>query len=79
MTDIFSEHTDPSRDLPRQRIVEVAGGTPFLLKQYDPHGFWKIHREHGQVPVHLQGEYTTIKMARQAVYAYIAEQERKKK
>lgn len=71
MTDIFSDYTDPSRDLAKVRKIEVPNGAAFVLTQHDPHGFWKITREHGQIPARLSGEYTTISMAKQAVEAYI--------
>jgi hypothetical protein len=71
MTDIFSSSVDPSRDLPRERYVEAPDGPPFVLTQHDPHGFWRVHREHGQIPDQLSGEYTSAQYARNAVLTYI--------
>ena len=76
---MFAENVDPSRDLKRERKLEIAGEAAFVLKQYDPHGFWRIHREHGQVPAHLQGDYTTVKAATEAVEAYTRSQKPKTK
>ena len=77
--DIFSEHTDPTRDRPRLRSIEVPNGSPFLLEQFNPNGFWRIRREHGQVPESLQGQYTTYDKAEQAVQSYIVNMRTPKK
>lgn len=69
--DIFSEHVDPARDNLRERVIEVSDGPSFILYMQDPYGFWKIRRERGQVPEHMQGEYTTVQMAREAVQTYV--------
>lgn len=68
--DIFA--VDPQRDLPRYRKIEVPDAPAFVLTQHDPHGFWRITRERGQVPPHLQGDYTKLAYAEQAVQAYVA-------
>jgi hypothetical protein len=72
MQDIFDDHVDPARDYPKDREIKVPNGASFLLKQSDPHGFWRVHRERGQIPEHLKGEYTNLKMATEAVEAYVA-------
>lgn len=73
--DIFEdEHRDPERDHPRERIIEVPEGAPFILEHYGPHSFWFVRRKHGQVPEKLKGAFTTIQQARLAVDMYIQSQ-----
>ena len=70
--DIFSESFDPKRDLPKDRVIPVDNGSDFHIKQQDPHGFWHISREHGQVPQKLSGAYTSYEKAAQAVKVYMS-------
>jgi hypothetical protein len=74
--DIFAEDTDPSRDLPSIRKIEVSEGSPFLIERRDPYGFWYVRREHGQVPVKLQGAYTNFEQATLAVKVYMNEKKK---
>lgn len=71
MNDIFLDSHDPSRDLGRERKIEVVNEPSFILQQYDPHGFWRVRREHGQIPDKLKGDYTTFRAATEAVEGYI--------
>lgn len=68
--DIFSDHVDPTRDVPRERTIEF-GTNPFRVRADDPYGFWSIHRDKGQVPERLSGHYTSYEKAAQAVDLYI--------
>ncbi len=72
--DVFSESFDPKRDQPKDRVVTVDNGADFHIKQEDPFGFWRISREHGQVPKHLSGVYTSYDRAKKAVDLYINNQ-----
>jgi len=69
--DIFSEHFDPKRDQPKDRVVAVDNGAAFHIKQEDPFGFWRISREHGQIPASLDGQYTSYDKAKKAVDIYL--------
>lgn len=75
--DIFSENVDPTRDLPKKRTVSVEDGTDFHIKQEDPHGFWYIHREKGQIPAKLQGAWTSFAKAKAAIDLYLSQKETK--
>jgi hypothetical protein len=78
MADVFAdEHFDPKRDLPKERKIEVENGSPFLVRQEDPFGFWYVRREHGQVPEKLQGAYTTFGFANDAVQLHVNSQKKK--
>jgi hypothetical protein len=68
--DIFSEHVDPSRDMPTTRKAGVDTDNDFIFKQEGPYGFWNVSRERGQVPESLSGAYTSIDAAREAVQVY---------
>lgn len=69
--DIFSESFDPKRDLPKERVIAVTDGADFHITQQDPHGFWYISREKGQIPEKLSGAYTSYDKAKFAVERYI--------
>ena len=75
MADIFSDHEDPTRDLPKTRKIEVENGADFLIEQRDPYGFWFVRREKGQIPAKLSGAYTTYSFAQQAVERYVNSKE----
>jgi hypothetical protein len=69
MQDMF---TDPSRDMPKTRKANVDTVNDFAMKQYDPYGFWKIHREKGgTIPDDLSGAFTSAKLAQDAINAYL--------
>lgn len=70
--DIFSDSFDPKRDLPKERVIAVDNGVAFHITQEDPHGFWYVHREKGQIPAKLSGAYTTFQKAQAAVNLYIS-------
>lgn len=44
----------------------------FVLKCYDPYGFWKIHREGkpGNIPKEISGFYTSSQNAKEAFDNY---------
>lgn len=71
--DIFSEHVDPARDLPRDRQIKLETGNIYHIIQKDPYGFWHIHMDKGPVPEVLSGAYTTYGKAEKAVNKYISD------
>lgn len=71
MTDLFADDTDPTRDRPRTRPLELDADNDFFMTQEDPYGFWFLSRKHGQVPDKLAGAYTTAQNAREAAELYV--------
>ncbi len=69
------ENTDPNRDEPRKKYVELENNR-LIMEREDPYGFIKIHFERGQVPEKLQGTYTTWEAARLAIKVYLQEKGR---
>ena len=57
------------------RTVELKTGNKLNLKRSDPYGFWTIHYEKGQVPVELQGQFTSDDEAMKAVNVYLSKKQ----
>lgn len=67
--DVF---TDPKRDVPSVRKTKVNVENDFIVKREGPHGWWKVHRERGQVPEQLSGWYTKPELAESAIKQYVS-------
>ena len=74
MIDLFNDFTG-DKDLGKIRTIELENNK-INLKCEDPHGFWTVHFERGQMPEDLKGWYTTFDLAEKAVMAYLQRKKR---
>ena len=63
--------TDPSRDLPNVRLVELQNGKVVRLERKDPYGLITIGWFSGPAPRELSGAYTTFEYASKALTLYV--------
>lgn len=57
------------------RFVTLENGNKIHIKRTEPHGFWKINYDKGQIPISLQGLYTSYNTALNAVTQYVKERD----
>lgn len=64
------------KDLPD--VISFPVGKNVMSARRNPmhYGFWTIHFEKGAVPENLRGQYTSRKIAEQAIKAYIQGREK---
>lgn len=74
MVDIFSDGTDPARDHPKKRPLQVDTENDFVLEQHPKYGMFSIHRERGQIPAALSGFFSSTREAELAIKNYLAKQ-----
>lgn len=55
------------------RFVTLENGNKIHIKRTDPHGFWRVNYDKGQLPEHLTGLYTSYDKALEAVQKYTEE------
>lgn len=70
--DFVNDETDP--DIGRRVIA--LGDREYFLRAKDPYALWTIHAKQGTVPVELQGSFTSVKAAEDALANYTARRSR---
>jgi hypothetical protein len=73
MQDVVMSFVSDDRDLRNKRSIELTNGNKIHFERSDPYGFWKVHYDKGQVPVKLQGQYTSFEQAEMAVRGYLTD------
>lgn len=63
-TDLFAEQT-------ASRAVEIDGKVKYNIIKTENWDLWEIHPTSGKLPVDLDGRFTNIKAAQEAITAYL--------
>lgn len=59
-----------------ETIIELENGNKAYIRTHNPHGFYRLSLEKGQLPEILKGNYTSRNLAESELRKYLADKGR---